>query len=110
MQDLNDLHYFAQVVRHGGFSAASRATGQPKSKLSKRVAQLERDLGVRLIERSTRRIRVTDIGHEVFRQCEAIENGVEATEAIVARSRSDVQRTLRVSCPPSLPTITHGWV
>src|SRR5882672_5190856 len=105
MQDLNDLHYFAQVVRHGGFSAASRATGEPKSKLSKRVAQLERHLGVRLIERSTRRIRVTDIGHEVFRQCEAIENGVEATEAIVARSRSDVQGTLRVSCPPSLPTM-----
>jgi hypothetical protein len=52
LQDLNDLQYFAQVVRHGGFSAASIATGEPKSKLSKRVAQLERDLAVRLIERS----------------------------------------------------------
>jgi Bacterial regulatory helix-turn-helix protein, lysR family len=52
VQDLNDL-YFVQVVRHGGFSAASRATGEPKSKLSKRLAQLERDLGVRLIERSS---------------------------------------------------------
>ena len=62
MQDLNDLQYFAQVVRHGGFSAASRATGELKSKLSKRVAQLERDLGVRLIERSTRSIQVTEIG------------------------------------------------
>jgi DNA-binding transcriptional LysR family regulator len=51
LQDLNDLHYFAQVVRHGGFSAASRATGEPKSKLSEAVAQLERNLGVRLIER-----------------------------------------------------------
>jgi DNA-binding transcriptional LysR family regulator len=51
LQDLNDLQYFAQVVRHGGFSAASRATGEPKSKLSKRVAQRERGLGVRLIER-----------------------------------------------------------
>src|ERR1700737_162413 len=58
MQDLNDLHYFAQVVRHGGFSAASRATGEPKSKLSKPVAQREQDLGVRLIERSTRSIQV----------------------------------------------------
>jgi hypothetical protein len=52
LQDLNDLQYFAQVVRHGGFSAASHATSEPKSKLSERVAQLERDLGVRLIERS----------------------------------------------------------
>jgi hypothetical protein len=50
LQDLNDMQYFAQVVRHGGFSAASRATGEPKSKLSKRVARLERNLGVRLIE------------------------------------------------------------
>ena len=65
MQDLNDLQYFAQVVRHGGFSAASRATGEPKSKLSKRVAQLERDLGVRLIERSTRSIQVSEIGRDI---------------------------------------------
>jgi DNA-binding transcriptional LysR family regulator len=52
LQDLNDLHHFAQVVRHGGFLAASRATGEPKSKVSKWVAQLERNLGVRLIERA----------------------------------------------------------
>ena len=87
MQDLNDLQYFAQVVRHGGFSAASRATGEPKSKLSKRVAQLERDLGVRLIERSTRSIQVTEIGRDGYAQCEVIAGGIEATEAIVARSR-----------------------
>ena len=105
MQDLNDLQYFAQVVRHGGFSAASRATGEPKSKLSKRVAQLERDLGVRLIERSTRSIQVTEIGRDVFAQCEVIAGGLEATEAIVARSRDEVRGSLRVSCPPQLPHI-----
>jgi DNA-binding transcriptional LysR family regulator len=103
LQDLNDLQYFAQVVRHGGFSAASRVTGEPKSKLSKRVAQLERDLGVRLIERSTRSIQVTEIGHDVFAQCEVIAGGLEATEAIVARSRDEVRGSLRVSCPPQLP-------
>jgi DNA-binding transcriptional LysR family regulator len=105
VQDLNDLHYFAQVVRHGGFSAASRATGEPKSKLSKRVAQLERDLGVRLIERSTRSVQVTEIGRDVFAQCEVIASGLEATEAIVARSRDEVRGSLRVSCPPQLPHI-----
>jgi DNA-binding transcriptional LysR family regulator len=103
VQDLNDLQYFAQVVRHGGFSAASRATGEPKSKLSKRVAQLERDLGIRLIERSTRSIHVTEIGRDVFAQCEVIAGGLEATEAIVARSRDEVRGSLRVSCPPQLP-------
>jgi len=62
VQDLNDLAYFAQVVDHGGFAAAGRAMGLPKSKLSRRVAQLEDRLGVRLIERSSRRFRVTAIG------------------------------------------------
>jgi DNA-binding transcriptional LysR family regulator len=105
MQDLNDLQYFAQVVRHGGFSAASRATGELKSKLSKRVAQLEQDLGVRLIERSTRSLQLTEIGRHVLAQCEVIAGGLEATEAIVARSRDEIRGSLRVSCPPQLPHV-----
>jgi DNA-binding transcriptional LysR family regulator len=105
MQDLNDLQYFAHVVRHGGFSAASRATGELKSKLSKRVAQLEQDLGVRLIERSTRSLQLTEIGRHVLAQCEVIAGGLEATEAIVARSRDEVRGSLRVSCPPQLPHV-----
>ena len=48
MQDLNDLYYFAMVVDHGGFAAAERALGIPKSRLSRRITQLETDLGVRL--------------------------------------------------------------
>jgi DNA-binding transcriptional LysR family regulator len=60
--DLNDYVYFAEVVAHGGFAAAGRALRQPKSKLSRRVAGLEARLGVRLIERSSRRFRVTDDG------------------------------------------------
>ena len=55
--DLNDYFYYAEVVSHGGFAAASRALKQPKSKLSRRVAGLEAQLGVRLIERSSRRFR-----------------------------------------------------
>ena len=60
MQDLNDLYYFAMVVEHGGFAAAERALGIPKSRLSRRISQLETDLGVRLLQRSTRRFAVTD--------------------------------------------------
>jgi DNA-binding transcriptional LysR family regulator len=89
LQDLNDLQYFGQVAR---------ATGEPKSKLSKRVAQLERDLAVRLIERSTRSIQVTEIGRDVFAQCEVITGGLEATaEAIVARSRDELGRLSKPS-------------
>lgn len=59
MQDLNDLYYFVQVVDHGGFAPAGRAIGMPKSRLSRRIAQLEERLGVRLIQRSTRQFAVT---------------------------------------------------
>ena len=59
MADLNDLYYFAQVVDHGGFAAAGRALGIPKSKLSRRILQLEDRLGARLLQRSTRKLAVT---------------------------------------------------
>ncbi len=60
--DLNDLAYFADVVAHGGFALAGRALRMPKSKLSRRISGLESRLGLRLIERSSRRFRVTDTG------------------------------------------------
>jgi DNA-binding transcriptional LysR family regulator len=72
MRDLNDLSYFAAVVRHGGFAAAARALRLPKSSLSRRVARLEEELGVRLIERSTRRFSVTTVGQDFYRRCQAL--------------------------------------
>ena len=69
MQDLNDLYYFAMVVDHGGFAAAERALGIPKSRLSRRITQLEADLGVRLLQRSTRRFAVTEVGNSVLSPC-----------------------------------------
>ena len=53
LQDLNDLYFFAAVVDHGGFSAAGRALGVPKSRLSKRVAQLEDRLKLPRVTNST---------------------------------------------------------
>lgn len=49
MQNLNDLYYFVQVVDHGGYASAGRALGMPKSKLSRRIIELEERLGVRLL-------------------------------------------------------------
>jgi len=69
--DLNDYAYFAEVVAHGGFAAAGRALREPKSKLSRRVAGLEQRLGLRLIERSSRRFRVTDTGQAFYERCRA---------------------------------------
>ncbi len=65
MQDLNDLYYFVQVVDHGGFAPAGRALGIPKSKLSRRIIQLEERLATRLINRSTRRFSVTDLARPI---------------------------------------------
>ena len=56
MHDLNDLYFFAKVAEHGGFMAAARQIGVPKSRLSRRVAELEAQLGVQLLQRTTRRL------------------------------------------------------
>src|SRR5271170_4796589 len=67
MQDLNDLRFFAGVVEQNGFAAAARKLGMPRSRLSRRIGLLEERLGVRLIQRSTRRFGVTEIGREYYR-------------------------------------------
>jgi len=102
VQDLNDLYLYAAVVRHGGFAPAARALGAPKSKLSKRVARLEERLGVRLIERSTRKFRVTDTGQAFFQQVEAGLADLEAAEAVAAQAQAEPKGLVRVSCPPGL--------
>ncbi|OJF92094.1 LysR family transcriptional regulator [Pararhizobium antarcticum] len=108
MQDLNDLALFAAVVKHKGFSAAARALNIPKSKLSKHVARLEQQLDVRLLERSTRKLRVTDIGQAFYERCEVILAGVEAAEAVVATAKSEPAGLVRLACPNGFsPMIAH---
>jgi DNA-binding transcriptional LysR family regulator len=99
VRDLNDLSFFAAVVTNGGFSAAARATGTPKSRISRRVAALEAQLGVRLVERSTRRFKVTDVGQEVYRHAQAALGEAEAIERVVSRLKAEPQGLVRVSCP-----------
>ncbi|CAD5108923.1 HTH-type transcriptional regulator DmlR [Pseudomonas carbonaria] len=107
MEDLNDLYYFAQVVEHGGFAPAGRALDIPKSKLSRRIAQLEERLGVRLIQRSTRHFSVTEIGQAYYRHCVAMMVEAEGAAEVIERHRSEPQGVVRLSCPISL---LHFWV
>lgn len=100
--DLNDLVYFAEVVAHGGFAAAGRALREPKSKLSRRVAGLEARLGVRLIERSSRRFRVTDVGQAFYERCKAMLAEAERAETLVAEAQSEPHGLIRMSCPTGL--------
>jgi len=100
--DLNDYAYFAEVVRHGGFAPAGRALHLPKSKLSRRVAGLEARLGLRLIERSSRRFRVTEVGEAFYARCRAMLDELEQADALVAEARSEPQGRVRFSCPTGL--------
>ena len=102
MRDLNDLYYFAQVVEHQGFAPASRALRVPKSKLSRRIALLEEELGVRLIQRSSRHFSVTDIGQEFYRHCQAMLVEANAADEAIALRRAEPQGVVRVSCPIAL--------
>ncbi len=102
IQDLNDLYFFVQVVDRGGFAAAARALGMPRSRLSRRIAALEDRLGVRLIQRSTRRFSVSEIGQDYYRHCVAMLVEADAAQELIERSRTKPQGIVRVSCPPPL--------
>ena len=99
MRDLNDLGFFAAVVKYESFSAAARALGVPKSRISRRIAVLEEQLGVRLLERSTRRVSVTEIGRDVYRHARSAMDEAEAIEEVALRTRSTPQGLVRISCP-----------
>jgi len=99
MQNLNDLYYFAMVVEHGGFAAAERALGIPKSRLSRRISQLETDLGARLLQRSTRRFAVTDVGQSVHRHAQSMLAEASAAREVVDRLSAEPRGVVKVSVP-----------
>ena len=108
MQDLNDLYYFVCVVDHGGFTAAGRALGLQKSKLSRRILQVEERLGVRLLNRSSRRFSVTEIGREFYDRCVAVLVEADAAEQVVAQVHAEPRGIVRISCPIALLNFQFG--
>lgn len=106
MQDLNDMVYFAEVVDRGGFAAAGRALGLPKSKLSRRVAELESRLGVRLLQRTTRKLSLTEAGELYHRHAVTMREEAEAAEEAVAAVQNEPRGTIRVTCPVTLAQTT----
>ena len=108
MQDLNDLFYFVQVVDHGGFAPAGRALSIQKSKLSRRILLLEERLGVRLLNRSSRRFSITEIGREFYDRCAAMLVEAEAAEQVVAQVRAEPRGIIRMSCLTALLSFQFG--
>ncbi|MGP9796934.1 LysR substrate-binding domain-containing protein [Halomonas sp. 86] len=100
--NLNDLYYFVQVVDHEGFAPAGRALGIAKSKLSRHVGELEKQLGVLLLHRSTRHLRMTDIGQRYYLHCKAMLEEVEAAQQVIEESQSGPCGIIRLSCPTGL--------
>jgi DNA-binding transcriptional LysR family regulator len=102
MLNLNDLYLFVQVVDHAGFAATARALSVPKSTLSKRVAELEKHLGVRLIQRTSRSFVLTEVGRDVYRHASAMLIEAEAADSVVRNRLAEPSGTVRITA--SVPT------
>ena len=102
MRDLNDMQYFAAVVRHKGFAAASRVIDVPKATLSRRVAALEARLQVQLLHRGSRLFQLTELGQAYYQHCQAMLVEADAADEQVAMLQAEPRGTLRLSCPPAL--------
>jgi DNA-binding transcriptional LysR family regulator len=108
MRDFNDLQFFTAVVLNRGFSAASRALGVPKSRISRRVALLEERLGVRLLDRTTRGLGLTQVGQQVFEHARAAVIEAEAAEEAALRMQAEPRGLVRLSCPLGLQGAITG--
>jgi DNA-binding transcriptional LysR family regulator len=95
----DDFDSFCQVVEHGGFSAAARALDRPKSSLSASVARLEAKLGARLLERTTRRLRLTESGESLYRDISKPLSQLRDAAGDAVAKGGVVQGTLRIAAP-----------
>src|SRR6266853_1258563 len=102
IQDLNNLYFFAKVVDFGSYTAAAKALGLQTSKLSRRIAALETELGVRLINRTTRRLSLTEAGKTFHRHCLALLDEAQAAKDAMSQILASPQGLVRISCPTGL--------
>lgn len=102
MRDLNAIALFVEVVNCGSFSGAARKLDTPLSTISRKVAQLEDELGLRLLNRSTRKLSLTEVGADYFEQCR---KGIEAfqhADTALLNKKQGISGTLHISVPPNL--------
>lgn len=109
MQNLNDYYHFVQVVKYQGYTKASETLGITKSKLSRRISDLEERLGVRLIQRNTRKFTVTEMGQKFYEYCLKILEDVNAAENFIQSAKSDEPSgVIKLSCPIALVEMPVG--
>ena len=106
--DLLALADFNLVARHGGFGRAARATGRPKATLSRRVAELESELGLRLLERGARSLKLTQEGMALYERTVRLLAEIDETAAEIASGGSKPRGRLRISAPLLFSQIAMG--
>src|SRR5258706_8355659 len=98
LTDKNAMALYVKVVESGSFSKAAVREGVPVSTVSRKIADLEKSLGVRLLERSTRQLRMTEIGQEYFERCRRGLTELEAADALVTDRQVEISEIGRASC------------
>ncbi len=97
--DLNALAVFAEVAEAGSFTQGAQALGVPKGSVSRKISALEAALGVRLLNRTTRKVSLTDIGRLYYEQCRKGLDELDAAARLIDASRAAPRGTLRISAP-----------
>ncbi len=99
MLDLNDIVVFARVVEAGSFTGAARLLGMPKTTVSRRIAALEREVGVQLVQRTTRSLTMTDAGRLYYERSSQALRTIEDANLQLAEARAEPSGTIRISAP-----------
>ena len=102
--DLNAILIFASVAETGSFTAAARTLALPKSTVSRKVLELEKHLGARLIQRTTRKLSLTDVGRVYYEHCARISREADEADLAVQQMQGTPRGVLRVTAPLSCRT------
>nr|WP_169911421.1 LysR family transcriptional regulator [Pseudomonas fragi] len=99
---LTEMVVFVKVVEAGSFSAAARQLGSSPSAVSRSIARLEKALAIRLLQRTTRKLRLSDAGEEVFRRCREMAGAAQAVMDLSGRFTREAEGLIRVSVPKAV--------
>ncbi|WP_372737884.1 LysR family transcriptional regulator [Neptunomonas sp.] len=100
--NLNDASLFIRIVETGSFTSAAESLGIQKSTISRRIAQLEDDLGVRLLQRTTRKLKLTDDGEELFARCQPLINELDTAKDYLSSTQINPRGRLKITMPSDL--------
>lgn len=106
--DLNEIVVFSRVVEAGSFTAAAQSLGLPKSTVSRKIAQLEERLDARLLQRTTRKLNLTEIGRAYYERCQRIVSEIAEAEQMVADLQAAPRGLLRLTAPVDFGSLYLG--